>query len=55
MSSDGTFCEQVLEALARDDDSYRPAPERAPAGFWRELLVALRRETPAFTGRPPLD
>jgi hypothetical protein len=52
MSSDGTFCEDLVYALAREDDDYRPAPERAPAGFWQELLVALRRETPAFTGKP---
>lgn len=53
MKSDGTFLDMLLGALARDDDSYGPAPRRPRAGFWRDLLVALRRDTPAFTGRRP--
>jgi hypothetical protein len=55
MTADDTFIGRLLGALARDDGSYRPAPRRPRAGFWRDLVVALRRDTPAFTGRPTVD
>ena len=55
MTPDATFTEQVLQALARDADAYRPTPRRPRAAFWRELISALRRDTSAFTGHtvPP--
>jgi hypothetical protein len=55
MTTRPRFGAQLLAALGRRTKAFRAAPGHIEAGFARQLVRALARDTPAFSGRRPID